>query len=769
MYMFSNENNNQTVRNHHDDWPNDDEEISLDIHDLPHRSSNIEWWYCHGHLTDCNSQPYAIFASFFRTFDDHRSTFEQYHYLHALVWGIIDIKNQIYYSSSYLDRTSIDRSLNGTELSQDLDKHLYTAYREVLNRNNIPLPDRLFSKECYVDLKKLYLNYDDNLFFKDKSGNYHLSCYDSHQNLSLKLKMRPVKQPCRQAHHGIANHLSSNESMFYYSISRLECHGQLVIGNQSIDVQGLSWYDHEFGGLIKYSINSKEISYESQEKGWYWFGIQLDNHYEIIFSNVIDSLTHKSIEKSTVILGPDNERFEYYERDLIDIEPLNQWFSVRTGCMYATKWKIQIPTIQCELYLEAAMDEQEFITFIARPSFYEGRLNVSGSFNNQHVHGHAFFECHRTNVKIFKSLDQFFKRISHIVLMKIDSILPRQITSTQALDLIANQQMSYLLNTIDLEIFSKIIISPLRELIDRGGKAWRSFLCLLCIDCVNGRSQIFEDWLAFAEIMHVGSLIIDDIQDQSDIRRGGPTCHRMYGIAQAINVGTAAYFLPLPLLIARTPNLSDQIKLKIYETTFFTLRAAHIGQGLDIHGLDYLMNDSIETGNSLSLEQAIISIHRLKSGLPAGNLAYIGALIGGGTEEQCDRLQEYVQSVGIAFQIIDDVLNLRGFDNKTKQRGEDITAGKITYPIAKVMNAKYLKDQSDRKYVWQILQSKTKDQQVIDRLIDLLEQTNCLHDSISEAKLLVDNAWLKLDPFLSDSFHKIILRAFGLYILERHY
>ena len=751
------------MSSNHDDWPNVDEEISIDIHDLPHRSSNIEWWYCHCHLTGSNNQPYAIFASFFRTFDNHRSTPEQHQYLYALIWGIVDIKNQNYYSSSQLDRSSIERSLNGTELSKDLDKHLYMAYKEILNRNTIPLPDRLFSKECYVDLNKLYLNYDDNLFYKDESGNYCLSCHDPHQNLSFKLQMRPMKHPCRQQHHGIANHISPEESMFYYSMSRLECHGQIMIDNQSISVQGHSWYDHEFGGLIKYSTtNSNKTSYESQYKGWYWFGIQLDNHYEITFSHLIDCLTQKSADKSAIIIGPDNERWEYHDGDLIDLQPLNQWFSIRTGCVYSTKWKITIPTMQCELVLEAVIDNQELITFIARPSFYEGQFNVSGVFNNQHVQGHAFFECHRTNIKIFNCLDEFFKRISHIVLNNIETILPRQITSTQAFDLIT-------LDTINLEIFSKIIISPLRDMIDRGGKAWRSFLCLLCIDCVNGNSQNYQHWLALAEIMHVGSLIIDDIQDQSAIRRGGPACHRMYGIAQAINAGTIAYFLPLPLLIARTPSLSDEIKLKIYETTFSTLRTAHIGQGLDIHGLDYLMNDCIETGNGLPLEQAILSIHRLKSGIPAGNLARMGALIGGGTTEQCDRLQEYVQSIGIAFQIIDDVLNLRGFENQTKQRGEDITAGKITYPIAKVMNSKYLKERSEREYVWQILQSKTNDKQTIDRLIDLFEQTNCLNDSISDARLLVDNAWLKLDSFLLDSFHKIILRAFGLYILERHY
>ena len=62
-------------------------------------------------------------------------------------------------------------------------------------------------------------------------------------------------------------------------------------------------------------------------------------------------------------------------------------------------------------------------------------------------------------------------------------------------------------------------------------------------------------------------------------------------------------------------------------------------------------------------------------------------------------LEYYVQSIGIAFQIIDDVLNLRGFEKNTKQRGEDIMVGKITFPIAKAMNMNCLKDKLQREYI----------------------------------------------------------------------
>lgn len=322
---------------------------------------------------------------------------------------------------------------------------------------------------------------------------------------------------------------------------------------------------------------------------------------------------------------------------------------------------------------------------------------------------------------------------------------------------------------LNIDVFSKTMISPIRDIIDRSGKAWRSYILLLCMDCVGGNSSKYEHWLSLAEIVHVGSLIIDDIQDESDMRRGGPACHLLHGRAQAINSGTAAYFLALHTLIKQTPQLTPELILNIYDIKFMTLRAAHTGQALDIYGLDYMMDDVVETGDSLTIEKAVLCTHRLKSGVPAGSLARLGAIIGGGTNEQCDALENYVQSIGIAFQIIDDVLNLRGFEENTKMRGEDIMAGKVTFPIAKAMNTKYLNSKLQRKYVWDIIKSKTTDVTLVNDVIQLLEKCDCINESVTYAKSLIEAAWIKLDPLIPDSFYKLFLRAFGLYILQRHY
>ena len=87
------------------------------------------------------------------------------------------------------------------------------------------------------------------------------------------------------------------------------------------------------------------------------------------------------------------------------------------------------------------------------------------------------------------------------------------------------------------DVFHKTMIEPVRQVVDRGGKAWRSFGLLACIDIVGGDSRRYVRWLSMAEFMHVRSLIIDDIQDKSLTRRGGPCCHILHGEELAINAG----------------------------------------------------------------------------------------------------------------------------------------------------------------------------------------------------------------------------------------
>jgi geranylgeranyl pyrophosphate synthase len=285
------------------------------------------------------------------------------------------------------------------------------------------------------------------------------------------------------------------------------------------------------------------------------------------------------------------------------------------------------------------------------------------------------------------------------------------------------------------------------------------------LDAVGGYSQKEIDWMALPELMHVGSLIVDDVQDKSSVRRGGPAAHIVHGEALAINSGTAAYFIGQVCIY--DGKQTDAMKVKVYNCYFEAMRASHSGQAFDINGLDYMMPRALkEDTYAKKLPTRVLAIHRLKSGAPAGYLAKIGAILGEGTEEQINALVNFFETLGVSFQVIDDVLNLKGFQDNLKTKAEDLTAGKITYPVAVAM-AKMPK--ADRSKLWNIVRSKTDDIKMLNKAITLINKYDAINQSERFARLNLERAWKKLDPLIEDSMVKINLRAFSWYVLERTY
>jgi geranylgeranyl pyrophosphate synthase len=177
---------------------------------------------------------------------------------------------------------------------------------------------------------------------------------------------------------------------------------------------------------------------------------------------------------------------------------------------------------------------------------------------------------------------------------------------------------------------------------------------------------------------------------------------------------------------------------------------------------DALQNDS----TARLLAKRVIATHRLKSAAPASYLAKIGGLLGDGTTEQIEGLGNYFEALGISFQIIDDTLNLKGFKDNLKTKAEDITAGKITYPVAKAMA---VLSKPDRARLWQIVSSKTEDIAMLAEAVALLDKHNTIENCEKEAKSILERAWRKLDPLVRDSMVKLNLRAFSWFVLERTY
>ncbi|QQO09739.1 polyprenyl synthetase family protein [Breznakiella homolactica] len=234
----------------------------------------------------------------------------------------------------------------------------------------------------------------------------------------------------------------------------------------------------------------------------------------------------------------------------------------------------------------------------------------------------------------------------------------------------------------------KTLTIPGRDLLDRGGKRWRPLLMTLVCEALGGGDSAIP-LTPLVEFPHNASLIHDDIEDNSDERRGKPAVHLLYGMDTAINAGSFLYFLPLSCVDRW--EASPERKNMVYAVWAEYLRRLHLGQGMDIAWhRDF---------SSLPKIEEYMEMCRLKTGVLARMAAVLGVYIAGnssGTRNSADErdlgenLGRGAESLGVGFQILDDVKNLTT-GNPGKKRGDDIVEGKKSLPILL-----YLHQQKDR-------------------------------------------------------------------------
>lgn len=740
------------------DWPTDGP-IDLDLHDLPHASSSTEWWYVNSHIQAKGGRQFSLFASFFRKLISYDKKKKLPVYGYSISWAISDIDEKEYHAVSIIDKAAPKIGLKKLKKGESTkDPYVRKAAIEMLKKGAVPYPDELFKGDPVCPMDKLDLKYDANTFTKLENGSYQLGLdHRAETDAGASLVFIPEKPVTRHGDNGIVKGAAA-EDMFYYFIPRCKVEGTIRIGEDEFEIESATgWYDHEFG-RHREEEKQKDIG---KDVAWNWFAFQLDNGCELTAYDLIDNKTGEAYKSYAVLIDKKGKR---HQSENFTITPYGEPFtSTRTFNDYPVLWKIDCPDFGIHLEAEATFAAQEFATVISKPAFWEGRMDVKGKMKGREVAGKGYIE--RSGFFKLETLKDFFKIVSRETLKSIHKIIPTGLKQDKFEELVSARGNKGFTKGLDKQQYVDNMIKPIREITDRGGKSWRSYATIACCDIVGGDSQKAKDWMALPEMMHVGSLIVDDVEDKSDVRRGGVACHHIYGEPIAINAGSACYFLGQ--ICIYEAEIDDAIKLKVYNLYFEALRAAHTGQALDIAGLDYMMSDVLKEDKTAKLlVQRVLGTHRLKSAAPASYLARIGALLGDGTEEQINGLADYFEALGIAFQIIDDTLNLKGFDDNLKTKAEDITAGKITYPIAKAMA---VLNKKDRKRLWKIVQMKTDDLELLGEAMALLKKENVIENCEKEAKRIMDRAWKKLDPLVKDSMVKLNLRAFSMYVLERTY
>lgn len=295
------------------------------------------------------------------------------------------------------------------------------------------------------------------------------------------------------------------------------------------------------------------------------------------------------------------------------------------------------------------------------------------------------------------------------------------------------------------------------EFLDRGGKRWRPALMISACKALGGPEKLATRFAPLIELIHEGTLLVDDVEDNADTRRGKPAMHKLYGIDCAVNNGNAMYFIPLAILYKNMENLPHEKLVKIYNIYAEEMLRLSVGQAMDIWW---------HKGKKKNIsERDYLQMCAYKTGVLARFAAKLGAILADASKEQVEALGRFGESLGVAFQIQDDILNIAPKSSSWgKEIGEDITEGKRTLLVIRAMKTL---PKGEAKKLIQILDSHTKDKRKIMHAIALIKKSGAIEYCSKKARHIVKSAWKDLEKLLPENEGKQELKAFAEFAISR--
>jgi len=219
------------------------------------------------------------------------------------------------------------------------------------------------------------------------------------------------------------------------------------------------------------------------------------------------------------------------------------------------------------------------------------------------------------------------------------------------------------------------IYESMRYSLMAGGKRLRPILCIAANELLGGNPVSAMPTACAMEMVHTMSLIHDDLpaMDNDDFRRGKPTNHKVYGDDIAILAGDALLAYAFEFIAENTKGVTAERILKVI---------AHLGHAVAATGLvgGQVVDLECEGKQDITAE-TLTFIHIHKTAALLESCVICGALLAGANDTDIRRLSTYANNIGLAFQIIDDILDITSTSEQLgKTAGKDLSAQKVTYP-----------------------------------------------------------------------------------------
>ena len=292
------------------------------------------------------------------------------------------------------------------------------------------------------------------------------------------------------------------------------------------------------------------------------------------------------------------------------------------------------------------------------------------------------------------------------------------------------------------------------ELLDRGGKRFRPVLVFLAAEAVGGDKKAAIGAAAAVELLHNMTLIHDDIEDKSELRRGKPCLHKIYGIPSAINAGDAMLIKVFEIAnnsripVDRRHKLVMCIARRAYEITWGQAYEFNLWKSVDFS------------------EEDVVRLLRSKTGALTGLATEAGAIAGGGRNDEITALGNFGETIGIAFQIIDDVLNVVGEEKEYgKEIGGDIREGKKTILVAHLLNHA---NETDKAKFLRILGKKSIKKTEIKKAISLYRKYGSIDYAKTRSEFYLQEAIDQLNN-ISASESRDELELIAKFLVSRNY